>query len=159
MKKLVILGVLAGGWYVWSNDLVPDFGLSREWSHATALARRAAAPASDDTELDRIQRMEADLHAQSRYLDELAARLQELRPGVTAVKAVQANLDDYNHDVETLNEGDERFRRLYATYRDDVDRYNARARRAGGALHRPMAPRADRGMYRRARPIVASVRR
>jgi hypothetical protein len=161
MKKLVILGVLAGGWYVHSNDLIPDFGFLGGWSPAVVLARRADP--AHGVELDRIQRMEADLDAQARYLDERAARVRELRggaPGTVSVKAVKApaNVDEYNRELESLNDGVERFRRLYGTYRDDVERYNVQARRAGGAVHRPMAPPAEHHIERPVRRMVASVR-
>jgi hypothetical protein len=165
MKKLVILGVLAGGWYVHSNDLIPDLGLWDGWSNATEAVRRVPAARNDGSELDRIQRMEADLDAQIRYLDERAARVQELKAGVTpprnaiparARNGANPNLDEYNREVETLNDGVVRFRRLYATYRDDVDHYNAQARRAGYPVHRPMEPRVEGGNYR---PVLASIKR
>jgi hypothetical protein len=165
MKKLVILSVLAGGWYVHSNDLVPDLGLADEWSRAKAVASRAGNPGRAGAELDRIQRMEADLDAQGRYLDERAARLQSLKAGVTpprgaigvkAIKGVQADPDEYNREVVTLNDGYERFRVLYATYRDEVDRYNAHVRRGGGAPHRPIPPRTDSGVRRRVQRVAAA---
>jgi len=154
MLKLLVVLVLVGGWYLHTNDLTPDLGLSVGWARAATVGRGSAP--GDEAEYDRIRRMEADLDAQTRYLDELAARVRApkaaARPGVDPA-------GDHHGDVEMLNDGAVRYRHLYETYREDVERYNAHARRTGRPVHRLLPLRTDLGTARRARPVLAAVDR
>lgn len=157
MKKLIVVLVLAGGWYVYSNDLLPDAGLLAEAVHTLDVARRAGRPASDDPDLDRIERMEADLTAQSRYLDQRGSELQALKQRVAppsapvtarSMPSMRSDFDAYNREVADINADLERYRRYFATYREELDHYNARARRSGMPMHRAIAERGDYGIYR-----------